>query len=224
MDSIFLSVKELAARLGVSEKTIYRMINDNKIPYSVKIGGQWRFNSEKIEKWLTQEKKFDRNIKDINKEITLLKAFNEYGEIVEVDGKDRDDMLDRALMKIEKLSPEDIVKIKKNLLYKESIISSSINEIAFMIADYDESVKIDHSLFLIIYLKKPTDFKGLDDKNTRSVMMIIPASKTEQLILNTRLRGIFMDRNFSDSIKNQDEKELIVYLLKSFEEGMNCAN
>ncbi len=49
--SIIMSPKALSAYLGVSRRTIYRLIDENRIPYQ-KIGGQYRFHKSEVDEWL----------------------------------------------------------------------------------------------------------------------------------------------------------------------------
>lgn len=46
------TAKELAERMKVTRRTIYRLIKEGKIPCAIKFGGSWRFSKEKIEKLL----------------------------------------------------------------------------------------------------------------------------------------------------------------------------
>ncbi len=55
MDKMFLDVRGMAGKMGVSEKTIYRMLNDNQIAFAVKIGGQWRFRIDAVDGWLAAQ-------------------------------------------------------------------------------------------------------------------------------------------------------------------------
>jgi PTS system nitrogen regulatory IIA component len=47
----FLSVKQLAEHLQVSEKTIYRMLWRGDLP-GHRVGGQWRFSRSQVDYWL----------------------------------------------------------------------------------------------------------------------------------------------------------------------------
>jgi excisionase family DNA binding protein len=53
MDDL-LTTKQLMELLRVDRTTIYRMLNDGRLP-GMRVGGQWRFQRQTIEKWL-QEK------------------------------------------------------------------------------------------------------------------------------------------------------------------------
>src|SRR5512143_119769 len=48
------NIRQLAAYLMVSEKTIYRMIEKRQIP-GVRVGSQWRFRRRDIEDWLSEQ-------------------------------------------------------------------------------------------------------------------------------------------------------------------------
>jgi excisionase family DNA binding protein len=50
LSSKVMTVRELAKYLKVHPSTIYRMLKRGKIP-SFRVGSDWRFNIEEIEKW-----------------------------------------------------------------------------------------------------------------------------------------------------------------------------
>lgn len=47
---------EVAALVGLSEVTVYRLVSQNKIP-AKKIGKLWKFNKKEIEDWINNEGK-----------------------------------------------------------------------------------------------------------------------------------------------------------------------
>ncbi len=49
-----LTIKEVAAYLKVTERTIYRLAAEKKIP-AFKIGGTWRFPRSEIDQWIRQQ-------------------------------------------------------------------------------------------------------------------------------------------------------------------------
>lgn len=50
-----LTLKEVAAYLKLAEKTAYRLAREGKHP-GFKVGGSWRFKSEDLEVWITEQK------------------------------------------------------------------------------------------------------------------------------------------------------------------------
>ena len=53
MKEDILTVKELAKYLKMDEHTIYRLARKRILP-AVKIGGEWRFKKDLIDKWLEE--------------------------------------------------------------------------------------------------------------------------------------------------------------------------
>lgn len=216
MDKTFLSVKDLAAKLDVSEKTIYRMINDNKIPYSLKIGGQWRFNAEKIEKWAQQVAVGEEN-KTENKNISIADTLCDSTIMYKLCGNNRDEVLDQLLIIMNRFSEDEKQHIKRNILYKESIISSSLEGVSLMVCDYDSEINNEASVFAVAYLDHKLDFKAIDAVETEIVILIIPSNKTEQLILTTRLRGLLNNPQFVTELKNEPNRSSLTALFAKFE-------
>lgn len=52
-NSALLTTKDLQALINVDKSTIYRMAEDGRIP-AIKVGRQWRFPVDEIERWLTR--------------------------------------------------------------------------------------------------------------------------------------------------------------------------
>ena len=50
-----LTTKQLMEILHVDRTTIYRMMNDGRLP-AVRVGGQWRFRRQAIDQWLANDK------------------------------------------------------------------------------------------------------------------------------------------------------------------------
>lgn len=57
--SEIMTLKEVAKYLKMTEVTIYRYVNEGKIP-GVKIGSRWRFVKEKIDDFLTNEEDLEK--------------------------------------------------------------------------------------------------------------------------------------------------------------------
>lgn len=58
MRSKYLTVAELSEYLQIHRTTIYRMLRQGKLP-GFRIGSDWRFSLEAIEKWQRDQMKID---------------------------------------------------------------------------------------------------------------------------------------------------------------------
>lgn len=62
MKEEILTVKELAKYLKMDEHTVYRLARKGVLP-AVKIGGEWRFRKDLIDKWI-EEKSLNKKKKN----------------------------------------------------------------------------------------------------------------------------------------------------------------
>ena len=51
-----LTVRELAGYLRVHQSTVYRLVRERKLP-AFRVGADWRFNREELERWMIDEQK-----------------------------------------------------------------------------------------------------------------------------------------------------------------------
>ena len=58
MDEIF-SIKELSKYLKIDTATTYRLVSSGKIP-AFKVGRQWRFKKDDIDKWIQEKNIYSR--------------------------------------------------------------------------------------------------------------------------------------------------------------------
>lgn len=210
MDKTFLTVKDLSIKLGTSEKTIYRMISARAIPFAIKIGGQWRFNAEKIEEWILESQTSGQGRHSTNDRISVADVLANGLIIYRAHGENRDEILDEILGMVSTLSEIEASSIKKQILYGESIISSSLLGLSLMAPDVDGSFQMEESRLLVAFLEKPMDFQAIDNTPTEIVLLLLAANKTEQLIIRTRLTRLFMDEVFVSMLKQQlNRRELI---------------
>ncbi len=58
-----MTLEEVASYLRVHPSTIYRLLKKKQLP-AFKVGSDWRFNLESIDKWRTQAEEAGRDIED----------------------------------------------------------------------------------------------------------------------------------------------------------------
>ena len=216
MDKTFLTVKEVAEKLDVSEKTIYRMINSRSIPFAIKIGGQWRFNSEKIETWVVDSQgSGDRTV--TNYKIMIADALADGLIIYRACGGNRDELLDEVLGMISDIPVDEATQIKRQTLYRESIVSSSLQGISFMTPAVDGAYQIEKTKLLVAFLDQPMDFKAIDNIRTEIVFLLLASNKTERLIIKTRLIRLLMEKDFIALVKKQLNRREFIEQVTSIE-------
>ena len=53
MPEDILTIREVADYLKVTERTLYRLVQDGKLP-AFKVGNSWRFRREDLERWISE--------------------------------------------------------------------------------------------------------------------------------------------------------------------------
>jgi len=54
MSETILTIKEVADYLKVTERTLYRLAQEGKIP-AFKVGGSWRFRRDDLDRWIEDQ-------------------------------------------------------------------------------------------------------------------------------------------------------------------------
>lgn len=214
MDKIFISIKGVAEKLGVSEKTIYRMVSDNQIPFAVKIGGQWRFKAEEVMDWIDSQKPGVNSPRSkTNYRISLVDALENGAVLYRIHGTNRDEIIDELLAAQPYSANFDAKGIKISLLSRESVMSSSMDGIAWMWPDPALPVYLEKSMVILAFLEKPADFKALDKRRTELLFLVLPANNTELAIIAHKLWRLSMSATFLNGIREQmTRKKLLEFI------------
>jgi PTS system nitrogen regulatory IIA component len=219
MDKTFYSIRDMSEKLGVSEKTIYRMLNDNQIPFAVKIGGQWRFRIDAVDGWLAGQGG-PASSDDVNYRISLLSALNNGSVLYRIHGNNRDEALDELLATLPHSTGFDTGRIKMAILGQESLAASSLKGIACMSPGREVSFSVTKSIIILAFLEKSTDFKAIDRERTEIIFLTLPANEVEEAILNTRLRRLLMEPEFLTVLKSQPPRRELLQLVQETEERL----
>lgn len=215
MDKTFLAIKDVALKLGVSDKTIYRMLNENQLPFAVKIGGQWRFRADAMEDWISSQTNTDMGNRRINSAITIHKAVENGAVIYRIQGSNRDEAIDEVLSAIPYSASFDKKAIKISVFANESLVSSSLKGIAFMTTSIERPVFFERTMLIVAFLEDEMDFKAVDDIKTSVIFLTLPANKAERAIIDMKLRRLSMDNDFIEGIKlHMARKELLSFIQK----------
>lgn len=213
MDRLFVGVRELAQHMGVSEKTIYRMLNDNQIPFAVKIGGQWRFRADSVDKWIASQMEGGRPEGSINYRITVSDALANGSVLYRIHGSNRDEALDELFATLPRTGTFNAKNCKFSILAREALAPSSLAGIACMAPSADHPVFLERSLVILAFLEEPVNFKALDTIPAVAIFLILAANASEQAILETRLRRLLMEATFVAEIRKEPpRKELLQYI------------
>lgn len=213
MDKAFLSLRDVSEKLGVSEKTVYRMLTDNQIPFAVKIGGQWRFRADAIAEWIAVQAGQDNGSRAIDHRIAVHQALANGSVLYRLHGSTRDEVIGEFLAALPYSAALDVNAVKVSVLSRESLVSSSLKGVAFLNISRERPVYAEKSMILLGYLEQPADLHALDHTPTRAVFLLLPSNPVEQEILDMKLRRLAMDSDFIPAVlAEMPRRELLAFI------------
>jgi PTS system nitrogen regulatory IIA component len=217
MDKIFYTTRNIAKKLGVSEKTVYRMLTDNQLPFAVKIGGQWRFRADAMDSWLKNPQRIAKGANKNSTRISLCGALHQGSVLYRIHGKNRDECIDELLVTLPYSTAINQQSLKVSIFARESLASTSMQGIAAMGISDEQPVYAEKSMVIIAFLEKPADFKALDNIPAEVFFLVLPANRGEQAILETRLCRLLQEGSFREAIKKQPPRHELIQLIEDFE-------
>jgi nitrogen PTS system EIIA component len=162
-----LTIKDVAAKFLVSEKTVYRWVKESKIPV-YRINGQYRFKSSEIESWVLQSKMQPSSVKKkalspTCNPIKLQDLLERGGIYYKTEGESREAMFTNAVhvLKPGKNFPREA--FIGSLLDREKLIPTSLGRGLALPHTRDiQAESLDDEFIALFFLEKPVDYGALD--------------------------------------------------------------
>jgi PTS system nitrogen regulatory IIA component len=218
--TVHLSVKDSAQLLDVSEKTIYRWIRKEEIPF-FRVNDQYRFNRMELLEWATSRRVH------ISPEIysepedgplpTVSSALETGGVFYRIGGTDISSVL-REVVNVLRL-PEEVDRdyLHQVLLAREELGSTGLGDgIAIPHVRSPIVLHVNRPTLTLCFLETPVDFKSLDGKPVDTVFTIVSPTVRAHLHLLSRLAFCLRDPELKKVLAEQAGKADI---LKTFREA-----
>ena len=215
-----ITVREAARILEVSEKTIYRWIEQKKLPVH-RINDQYRFNRAELLEWATTQRV------PVSVEIfrepegeplpSLSEALEAGGIHYRVTGATRDEALRQvvALMRL----PEEVDReyLYQMLLARETLGSTGVgNGIAIPHVRNPVVLHVPAAATLC-FLEKPVDFGSLDGTPVQALFLLVSPTTRAHLHLLSRLSAALHDRELKRLVGEQGSRDEILSAFRRVE-------
>src|SRR6185503_7690166 len=150
-----LNVRDAARLLSISEKTIYRWINQGNLP-AYRVNEQYRFNRAEL---------LEEPEEASGRPLGLVEALRTGGIFYRLEGQDRESVL-RAIVDNLRL-PEEVERefLFRVLLAREALQSTGVGDgIAFPHVRNPIVLHVPRPTVTPFFLERPVDFKAIDGK------------------------------------------------------------
>lgn len=224
-----LTVKDVSSILNVSEKTVYRWIEERKLP-GFRLSGQYRFNRAELLEWATANRLgvsstiFHETEAESVPLPLLSESLQAGGIFYRLGGTDRDSAL-RSAVEVLRL-PEEVDRefLLQVLLAREQMASTGIGDgIAIPHARNPIVLHVDKPLVTLCFLEKPIEFGALDGQPVHALFTLISPTVRAHLHLLSRLAFALRDDKFKKLIHNEASREEIFEKLRRLSAAMEAA-
>lgn len=225
-----LTVQDIARIFSVSEKTVYRWVNQGNIP-AYKINDQYRFNRTEVIEWATGKRinflpeLLDEPESEAENLRNLGDALDAGGIFYRLCGKTKEEAF-RELVKVIRI-PENVNSefLFRVLLSRENLGSTAIGEgIAIPHARMPVVLHVSQPTVSLCFLEEPMEFGALDGKPVFALFTIISPTIRSHLHLLSRLSYVLRNDQFKTLLKQQGKRNEIVNLVREIESAIVAKN
>ena len=221
-----MGVRDAAWVLDVSERTIYRWIEQGALP-AYRVNEQYRFSRAELLEWATSRRV------NVSAEIfaepesaaaplsSLADALRAGGIYYRVDGADKDSVL-RSVVEILRL-PEEVDRefLFQVLLARESLGSTAIGDgIAIPHVRNPVVLHIAQPSVTLCFLEKPIQFGALDNQPVNTLFTIISPTVRSHLHILSRLAYLLREPEMKTAVKQQASRDDILRVVGRLEETL----
>jgi nitrogen PTS system EIIA component len=221
-----MTVREASKLFNVSEKTIYRWIEQKNLP-AYRINKQFRFNQTELLEWAAAGRtNFSPNLMgELESGSTPLpdpiQALAAGGIHYRVAGTDRDSVL-RSVVELLRL-PDQVDRefLLQVLLSREALGSTGIGDgIAIPHARNPIVLTVERPTVTLCFLENSIDFSALDSLPVTVLFTLITPTVRAHLHLLSRLAFILTDKGFRDVLKRQGSRDEIFAEVRRVMQGL----
>ncbi len=224
----FLSVKQLAEHLQVSEKTIYRMLWRGDLP-GHRIGSQWRFSRAEVDYWL--DLRLSRLAPPVLREMSqgadvgvgpLGAALSPRNALILLAPGSRQDVLRAFIAAVDFPEAVDREALTARILDREQMSSTSISEgvVFFHTARWERRVLIRANLFAIARLGARTAFGSLEDPPADLLFLVLARDTQDHLAMLAGATALSRVPGFLGALRAAQDGPEVVALVRRSEAGV----
>jgi nitrogen PTS system EIIA component len=220
-----LNVRDASKLLKVSEKTIYRWIDQGKLP-ALRIHDQYRFNRVELLEWATARR---INVSpDIFTEPEsaepmpgLHAALQAGGIFYRLEGRSKAEVL-RSVVEHMRL-PEAVDRefLLRVLQAREELASTGVGDgIAIPHVRYPVVLHVAAPTLTLGFLEHPVDFGALDGRPVHALFVLASPTVRAHLHLLSHLGYTLRDPDFRAALKQQASREELLERLRTLEAAL----
>lgn len=221
-----LAVRDVAKLLNVSERTIYRWIDQGTLPV-YRIGDQFKFNRTELLEWATSKRlnvsaeMFAEPESSATEPCKLSEALKAGGIFYRIDGPEKASVL-KSVVEILRLPDEvDREFLYQVLLARESLGSTGIGDgIAIPHVRNPVVLHVTQPTVTLCFLERPIDFGAIDAQPVHTLFTLISPTVRSHLRMLSLLSFALREPSFKQILKQQGSRDAILAEVARIEAGL----
>lgn len=207
-----LSVKDVAGLLKISEKTIYRMIQNETIP-CFRVGGQWRFDRREIMSWMEDTRAFSykpatENSTGDEESISIAEFLRRGGIYQVVKASTKEEAVRSSLDRIKsQVTDIDTKKLFSSIMDREALCPTSIGNGIALPHPGSFGKFTDSSYISLCLLERPIPFGSVDNEDVDTLFFIFPKNERRFLRIQAKLLRLLRDEEVISAVKRLQPSE-----------------
>lgn len=216
-----LGVHDVARILNVSEKSIYRWIQQGQLP-AYKVNDQYRFNRAELLEWANGQKInvsaeiFKEPDSSVELMPDLADSIETGGIFYRVAGTDKDSVM-KSVVEVMKLPPDmDRDFLLRVLMAREAMASTGIGEgVAIPHVRNPIVLSVNHPAICLCFLEKPVEFDAIDNQPVHTLFTLVTPTVRIHLYLLSRLASALLDPGVKAALNRQAPREEILATVRA---------
>lgn len=224
-----LTVRDVAKLLEISEKSVYRWIEERKLP-GYRLSGQYRFHRAELLEWATANrvhvspKIFEEGEAGTTPLPKLSEALVDGGVFYRLTGSDKKSILRSVVEHLRLPDGVDRSFLLQVLLAREALESTGIGDgIAIPHVRNPIVLHVERPLVTLCFLEKPVEFGALDRQPVHALFTLVSPTVKAHLHLLSRIAFALRDTEFKALIQRQASRDEIVAAARRISRSLSSA-
>ena len=221
-----LSIREVAAHLGVSENTVFRWVEKDHLP-ATQVDGQFRFSPAAVYEWATSRgvpipgNLFEAQTAPLALP-PLTQALRVGGVVAGLRGDDKQAVMTAAVEKLQLPTHVDRAVILQMLLAREKLGSTGIGE-GFAIPHVRDPIvlRVQKPQVTLYLLERPIEFGAVDRLPVHTIFLAVTPTIQTHLVLLSRLGTVLQDASVRAAITGREDPDRILTVIELTERKLN---
>ena len=201
-----LSVKDVAGLLKVSDKTIYRMIQNETIP-CFRVGRQWRFDRREIMSWMEDTRAFSyktaiENSAGDEESISIAEFLLRGGIYQAIHASTKGEAVRSSLERIKtRIIDIDIKKLFTSITDREALCPTSVGNGIALPHPGSFGKFTPSSYIALCRLERPIPFGAVDNEDVDTLFFIFPKNERRFLRIQAKLLRLLREEEVISAVR-----------------------